>query len=160
MHVPDWQSALKELCRVVKLRGSLIVFENNSRSVEMKLIKLLSLVRKSQFETKITHGGIERWSIKNGEPFVVRAADHKSLQAEMETYGLKLIDKRATSIVGPANVPAGVRNHLIQLNGLYYRSRLPVYFGLGTIFMMRKTRSYLALLTSSGKDSDASSGTG
>jgi len=139
MHIPDWQVALKELCRVVKPRGSLIVFENNSRSVEIKLVKLLRLVRKSQYKTKITYGGIEDWSTQYGQPYVGRVANHKSLQAEMETYGLKLIGKRAVTIIDIGRVPASVRNYLIQLNGLYYRSRLPVYFGMGTIFMARKT---------------------
>jgi ubiquinone/menaquinone biosynthesis C-methylase UbiE len=138
MHIPDWQSALKELCRVLTPGGTLIVFEKNSRSVETRLIRLVRLVRKSQSDTKLTYGGMEDWGIRHGHPFLYRTAHTKSLHTEMETHGLTLVDTRAGNFMGTGYMPPSVKNHVTRLNGLYYRCRLPVRFGSATIFMARK----------------------
>ena len=39
MHVPDWERALTNLCRVLKPGGRIVILESNHKAVEMLLVR-------------------------------------------------------------------------------------------------------------------------
>src|SRR5262249_18626805 len=70
MHVPDWQAALRQLCRVVKPGGRLVVIEGCSTSLEAWLVRLLRSFRRSRSVVLDAPGGLEFWAEKEGLPIV------------------------------------------------------------------------------------------
>ncbi len=62
MHVPDWERALSELCRVLKPHGKLVLIEANRSSIEARLVGLVRAVSRRKSELVRTPGGLEFWS--------------------------------------------------------------------------------------------------
>lgn len=77
MHIPDIENAIKELCRVVKPEGYIIVSEVNKNSIEMltrRGFAKLSTGNKKNNTVK-TKRGIENWYDKGDTKFFVRQSD-------------------------------------------------------------------------------------
>ena len=71
MHVPRWETALAQLCRVLKPGGKIVLMESNTRAVETCAVRLLRLVRGGRSRMVRTAGGLEFWAEKDGAPMVL-----------------------------------------------------------------------------------------
>lgn len=139
MHIPDWRRAIHELCRVTERGGTLIVMENNSHSIEQRLVTLLRRFHPSSSSIKQTDGGIEEWSVEDGHPFVVRVADHSALVDEFAKYGCALVKNRTVSVIGTGRVPSVIRGLARLINIAGYAIRFPVSLANGAILLFRKS---------------------
>jgi 2-polyprenyl-3-methyl-5-hydroxy-6-metoxy-1,4-benzoquinol methylase len=77
MHIPDVETAIKELCRVVKPGGHIIISETNENSAEAFTRRALAtLAAKNKNNTTIkTERGVENWYDKGDTKFFVRQSN-------------------------------------------------------------------------------------
>ncbi len=141
MHIPRWQAAVAELCRVLKPGGRIAVMENSRASVEQFAVALLRKIRPSRARLVDTPGGLERVGLReNGEPFVVRAANISALAAEMARHGVVVRCRWPMDFWGPGRFPAGVlRNAAIRfLNRAYFELGCPASLSMGQCLIGEK----------------------
>jgi len=84
MHIPKWEKALANLCRVLKPRGRIAILESNQKSLEMVVVLLVRKIQNRNSDMIKTDAGFEFWSEVNGQPFVVRVASIQRLASELE----------------------------------------------------------------------------
>jgi 2-polyprenyl-3-methyl-5-hydroxy-6-metoxy-1,4-benzoquinol methylase len=139
MHIPQWEVALGELCRVLKPGGRIVVMEANRRSIEACVVRLVRYVRKPRSRLVATPGGLEFWSQVNGHPFLVRMADIGCLAARLQSCGVQVSQRFATEFFDTYRLPAGaVRNGIIRLNHLWFRLGLPAFLSAGNALIGQK----------------------
>jgi ubiquinone/menaquinone biosynthesis C-methylase UbiE len=126
MHIPDWERALGELCRVLKPGGKIVIFESNRKSLEARLVQLARRFREGVSRVVETPGGLEFWSEKDGNPFVVRIADIRYLTHFLESRNFEDVRNIATEFWDINRFPGGVvRNGVIRFNRLWFSLGLP-----------------------------------
>lgn len=91
MHIPNVEAAVKELARVVKPGGHLIISENNKASLEVVLKNSFDKLRHKQHKTEKTAAGLENWYAVKGsdEKLFVRQLDAAWLVRTLESQGMK-----------------------------------------------------------------------
>ena len=139
MHVPDWRTALDNLCRIVAPGGCLVLFEGNCRSVEALVVRIAHRLLKRASKLTSSDGGLEFWTESNGVPFVVRMADLNRLERHMASKGFTVVLRRPVQCLDVARFPAALRRAVALLNRAWFRLGLP--FGSGTILAARKAGS-------------------
>lgn len=126
MHIPAWDRALAELCRVLKPGGKILVIESNLQAVEARLVCWLRRLRHSVSRLVQTPAGPEFWSEKDGQPFLVRITCIDALVRTLSQNGVKLRHRLATEFWDIFRFPAGLcRNAVIRFNELWFGLRLP-----------------------------------
>lgn len=76
MHIPDVNTAISELCRVLKPGGTIIVSEGNMHSVEARLLPILKKALGRQKEDMAhTAAGLEYWAVGESGRLLSRQAD-------------------------------------------------------------------------------------
>jgi ubiquinone/menaquinone biosynthesis C-methylase UbiE len=142
MHIPEWDKALANLCRVLKPGGKIVILENNHRSLETAIVLLVRRIRARKSKMIDTPAGPEFWSKENGRPFLVRIANIACLARELETCGVRHLKTIATGFWGMGRFPAGfVRNTAVRCNQLYFSLGLPASFSVGNAVIGEKTSS-------------------
>jgi ubiquinone/menaquinone biosynthesis C-methylase UbiE len=122
MHIPDWDQALGELCRVLKPGGRIAILEANDRALEPRLLQLLRRVRPSKSRLVDTPGGLELWSEIDGQPFVQRVANIPYLMRRLTDRGFRIVRRLGTEFLDISRFPAGLlRNTVIRTNRLLFR---------------------------------------
>lgn len=103
MHIPDVETAISELARVVKPNGCLIVSEGNMWSIESMIVRVArrllggSVVKwlqgKSPAELRITAAGAEYWRQTDAGPLICREARIPWLIAKFASHGFVLRER-------------------------------------------------------------------
>ena len=139
MHIPGWEQALSELCRVLKPGGSIVLMESNLSALEACAVRAFRRIRQTHSRLVVAAGGIEFWSEVNGNPFVVRIADMEYLAGRLRDSGVQPIKRFATELWDIYRFPAGaIRNAVITVNHLWFRLRLPRSMSIGNALIGRK----------------------
>jgi len=121
MHIPNWRSALASLCRHLAPNGTIMIWENNHRSLEMMIVRALGLIRKPSRRRITTDDGVEFHDEKDGYAPLTRAANIGTLQREMERCGVTVFDRRTTEFFDINRFSDGVARHLaIRFNALAF----------------------------------------
>jgi SAM-dependent methyltransferase len=118
MHIPNWQRALHELCRVVRPGGGIVLMEKNNRSLEHRLVMLARRIRRPRSEHRPTESGDEFWSNFGGNSFVVRTANIDSLIDALKGHGFETRALFSAGLVDIGRVPVPLRNFAIHINTL------------------------------------------
>lgn len=98
MHIPDLETALSQLCRVVAPGGRLIIGENSRASLDCKYFEptlrgVKRLLGRRVPERRQTKFGIEEWKSAGDGGLMVRKTDIGAFVAFCEAKGLKLVDR-------------------------------------------------------------------
>jgi SAM-dependent methyltransferase len=118
MHIPNWQRALEELCRVVRPGGGIILMENNNRSLEHRVVMLARRIRRPRSEHRRTESGDEFWSSFGGKSFVVRTSNVASIVDALKIHDFETLALIPTEFVDIGRVPVALRNLVISVNSL------------------------------------------
>ncbi len=144
MHVPDWQRALNNLCRVLKPAGRIVILEDNDASLHAALVLAARQLpwRRPRSTLVRAPGGLEFWSTEGGSPFVARMANIAALERQLQANGLIVRERFPTSLADIARFPSGwARNTAIRLNLLALRARAPARLCKGNCLVAEKSPS-------------------
>jgi ubiquinone/menaquinone biosynthesis C-methylase UbiE len=131
MHIPDWERALAHLCRVLKPGGRIVILESNHTSLETAIVLLVRRAKTSASQMIRTPGGLEQWSEKNGNPFVVRTANVKYLMGMLQTHGIDVVKRLSTEFWDINRFPPRtVRDLIIRFNQLSFLLRSPAFLSV------------------------------
>lgn len=126
MHIPDWERAAAELCRVVKPGGKIVILEANHRALEAALVRFFRRFGRSESRMQWTPGGVEFWSEEDNRPFVRRVANVSSLRGQLEHCSARVNRQFATEFWDANLFPEGwLRNLAIRFNLLWFAVRGP-----------------------------------
>lgn len=145
MHIPHLEQALRELARVTKKGGKLVIMENNMRSLHVQVYEpLLRMVKtvlgRSKPTRRLTERGIESWYQKPGGEMLVRMTDMGFLERFLGQQGMTLEDRFAgqlTELYTSVPVPA-IKRALQQANALYLDKVAAPGISQGNILIFRK----------------------
>jgi 2-polyprenyl-3-methyl-5-hydroxy-6-metoxy-1,4-benzoquinol methylase len=97
MHVPQIETALTELIRLVKPGGKLVLMENNADSLHLRVKTvvrgLLHLLGRPLKERRKTDWGCEEWETMGNSRLLVRAANIDYLVRFCAKRGLRLVER-------------------------------------------------------------------
>ncbi len=140
MHIPEWERALAQLCRVLKPSGKIVVLESNTAAVETALVRAVRLVRNARSRLVGTAGGLEFWAEKDGQPLVTRIADVGYLLGRLRILGVRPVARFATEFFDVHRFAPGFwRNAVIRFNRLWFALRLPAGPSIGNAIVGVKT---------------------
>jgi ubiquinone/menaquinone biosynthesis C-methylase UbiE len=126
MHVPRWERAMAELCRVLRPGGKIALLENNHRCLDVWLVRLARLLRRSESRLVRTPGGLEFWVDRPGEAPLTRVADLGYAVRLLEQHGVHLVKRFATEFWDVGRFPAGLpRRAALSFNRLWFALHLP-----------------------------------
>ena len=139
MHIPDWEKALANLCRVLKPGGRIAILESNHRAIEMFVVRLVRALTRRESRMVPTPSGLEFWSEEDGAPFLVRFADIHHLMDRLRNLGMSPVGRISTSFWDINRFPEGMpRTAVIRFNHLYFRLHLPAFFAVGNAIIAEK----------------------
>ncbi len=139
MHIPQWERAVADLCRVLRPGGKLVILESNHRSVESLLVRLVRLVRRGESRLERTPGGLEFWVEREGQAPLSRVTNLRRLGQELQMHGVRVQRKFATELWDlnrfPNDWPRRLATHL---NRLWFALRLPSLLSSGVALLGQK----------------------
>jgi ubiquinone/menaquinone biosynthesis C-methylase UbiE len=139
MHIPDWERALAELCRVLKPGGRLAIIESNLSALEVQIVKLVRSLTRRQSKLVETPGGLEFWATRDGNPFVFRTANIPFMINKLKTLNMRVVDRFATEFWDLNRFPRGlIRNGIIGFNRAWFSLHLPASWSVGNALIAEK----------------------
>jgi SAM-dependent methyltransferase len=136
MHIPEWESALKNLCESTAPGGFLVLFETHSRSFEALIVRAARWFKPRKSTLKSTPAGLEFWSEFEGKPFLVRMANLKALERVMRAKGVTPLLRQSLGLFDFNRFPKAARRPVLFLNKLWFRFNLP--FPVSVILVGKK----------------------
>lgn len=136
MHIPDWRSALSNICRNVRPGGFVVLFEQDARSIETGIVRLVRLVSKRKSEIRRSADGWEFWSEVDGKPFLVRMSNPDAIEDEMRKNGIEPVFRRPLFLFDSLRFPKSFLPVVTFVNRLWFEWNLPL--GSGVLIVGRK----------------------
>jgi ubiquinone/menaquinone biosynthesis C-methylase UbiE len=140
MHVPGWERALTELCRVLKPGARIAISENNHRALEMALIRLVRRFKKGESQLVETAGGPEFWLDRAGEAPLTRVANIACLADRLAQHGVRVVKRFASEFWDVNRFPARLRAAATHFNRIWFALHLPAWPSMGNVLIGEKSR--------------------
>lgn len=149
MNVPEIETAIAELCRVVKPGGFLVISEDNMWSLEALLVRtahrilhgsgLNSLRGKQSYRPKITAAGAEHWHRTEAGPLFGRVARISWLIAKAADHGFELQERIGGEFLESKLVPGRFLKRCIRKFNVFWfeHIRLP-HPSMGNVLIFRE----------------------
>lgn len=141
MHIPDWKTALQNLCAVLRPGGHIVILENNVGALYSRAYLFAHGLFKHSVASRLvrTEGGAELWTDENGTPFVFRIADIEALNEALREFKVEPVHRFSTSLIEIGAIPAGwLRNAVIRLNHRVFLLRIPPAICKGNTIIGKK----------------------
>jgi len=138
MHIPNWRTAVGELCRVLKKNGKIVILDGNKNALETWLIRAARLVRRSNSKLVKTDAGLEFWSHQQDKPFLVRYFSVNQLVGLLKGHGIAIDRIIAFELFDLGRFPAALRPILSQINQLWFKARRPAALSHGVAIIGSK----------------------
>lgn len=151
MHIPDVETAIAELARVVRPNGLLLISENNMWSLESILVRnvrrllgraLLKRLRGKEPATlRIAPAGAEYWRQTDVGPLICREARISWLIATLARHGFIAKERMATEFTELHTVVRAkrVKRWLCKLNLLWFRYIQLPHPAMDNLLLFQKT---------------------
>ena len=143
MHVPDIDSAVKELARIIAPGGTLIISEGNMHSLQAVSLRWLKrALRRERAELVVAPAGIEFWEETSTTRLMTRQANIPWLIGEFERHGLELVERRAGQFteIYVALPVRFLRSVVHACNNLWFRWFRAATIAHGNILILRRPR--------------------
>ena len=136
MHIPEIETALSELCRVVAPGGRLVIGENSWRSFDCRFLRPSLRFAKRVLgrrlpERRRTRFGIEEWTATDSGGLMVRNTDLSALIAFCAARGFRLVDHfggQFTEAYAHVRLPMLVRRIHAFNEARFARQTSPAFF--------------------------------
>jgi ubiquinone/menaquinone biosynthesis C-methylase UbiE len=141
MHIPDVDTAVAELARVIRPGGKLVISEGNMSSLEaVGLRSLKHLLGRTNATLKHTPAGAEYWKTSTDGALVTRQANIAWLIESFAKHGLKLTRRTAGQFSeGYAMTSSPALKRLIHgFNNFWFRRIKLARFAYGNILFFQK----------------------
>ncbi len=125
MHIPEWNAAVAELCRVLKTNGKIVILDGNKNALETWLVRAIRLVRRSNSRLVKTDAGLEFWSQQLGKPFLVRYFSVSQLVEALKAHGIRIERIMAFELFDVGRFPAALRPLVNRVNQIWFQARMP-----------------------------------
>ncbi|MDA7587523.1 class I SAM-dependent methyltransferase [Alphaproteobacteria bacterium] len=141
MHVPELEAAMKELSRVIKKNGVIIIAENNMNSVQSLAFRLYRfLFRKDNSNINITQSSKESWSVSDRGSLLVREMNMQWFKNEMVGLGFtveKHIPGQFSDMYAPFSSTI-IKKSIHLFNYFWFRYIKIPQFAFGHIIIFKK----------------------
>lgn len=141
MHIPDLETAISELTRVLKLGGMLVIGENNMYSLESRILHNPRwLARKNNVSVEKTPAGIEYWHTTSDGTMITRHTNVQWLIEGFKSKGLtvkKHVVRQFTKLHLSFSSPL-LKNLIHGFNNFWFRYIKIPYPALGNLIILQK----------------------
>lgn len=143
MHIPRFEAALAELCRLLRPGGRILLMENNDQSVETAVVRAARAVRHNQSVMVRTPGGLEFHCPSPGQAPLARIATVAFLEKQLAAHGVRTVARWATEFWDINRFPAGpLRNLAVAFNWTWFAFHLPAHWSMGNAIIGEKAKAY------------------
>jgi ubiquinone/menaquinone biosynthesis C-methylase UbiE len=144
MHIPELESALSELARVLKPNGILVLNENNADSLDVRFRERLigfiktALARNSD-QTVLTPRGTETWKKGSTGGLMVRKTNMKFLTNFLSERGLRQVARTPSQFTEAyTNLPfKSLKRAVYAFNLFCFRQNMSPSMSMGNILYFR-----------------------
>jgi len=141
MHIPDVETAVSELARVLKPGGRLVISESNVHSLQAVAFRTLKrLLRREKATLVKTSAGLEYWHSRSSGRLLTRQTDFGWMKHSFKNQGLTVthhVSGQFTELYTILSSPLA-RRCIHGVNQLWFKYiRLP-YFSFGNILILQK----------------------
>ena len=145
MHIPDVETALGELCRMVAPGGRLVLGENSMSSLDFRYFEpALALLKRALGrklpERRRTRFGAEDWSGHDEGGLMVRKSDMAAIAETCAAHGLRLVERSGGQFTEAfAHVPLrGLRRLIHRFNERKFRQQGSVDQFIGNVLVFER----------------------
>ena len=141
MHVPDIVKALSEIDRVLRMGGSLVIYEGNVNSLDATLYRALRLFRKPAGSSfRKTAAGLESWQTTSAGRLMTRMMRISWLLGHLQQMGYRIEVRTAgqfTELYSSFSTP-WIQNLFHRINEFWFRVVKKPGFAFGNIIIAEK----------------------
>ena len=138
MHIPRWRTSLSQLCSKLKPGGVIVLFENNHRSIEFALVRMLRLLRRQRRKMEKTPDGYEFHDQKADYAPLTRVANLATLEQAMQECGVSVVGRMTSEFFDINRFPQRWLAAAIQGNSMTFRCGVPACLASGNMILGRK----------------------
>lgn len=138
MHIPDVESALKELVRVLRPGGYLIIAETNANAPETYAFRAYWKLARKRIRAERKPSGVEAWSETAAGPLLSRKMSASWLRRFLGDLGVQRISRITGELTELYVYGRRFRGTIHRLNRLWFSLHAPPSLAIGNFYLFRK----------------------